>query len=234
MKLAIMQPYFMPYLGYWQLMNAVDRYVVYDDVNYIKGGWINRNRILVNGQAEYFNLPILGGSPNKKINEVKVNQDNIILRKRLRTIEFAYKKAPYFDDVYPLMVKILSCREENLSDYILNSFRIIGAYLGITTELIVSSAVEKETGLSAQEKVLSICRLLGAAEYINPIGGRKLYSYSAFRKQGICLKFLTPCITKYKQYNGEFQENLSIIDVLMFNSREAVKEKLGDYTLITD
>lgn len=112
MKLGIMQPYFVPYIGYWQLMNAVDEYVIYDDVNFIKGGWINRNRILVNDQPKYFNVPMLGASSMKHINEVGVNNDPKLIRKNLDQLMRAYSKAPYYDKVFPLMEKILTSEKE--------------------------------------------------------------------------------------------------------------------------
>ena len=101
MKIGIMQPYFLPYIGYWQLLNAVDKYVIYDDVNYIKGGWINRNRILINKEPKYFNVKLNGASPNKLINEVEVSNDNIWQKKLLKTIEENYKKAPFLKKFFP-------------------------------------------------------------------------------------------------------------------------------------
>ena len=234
MKIAIMQPYFMPYLGYWQLMNAVDQYIIYDDVNYIRGGWINRNRILINDQVRYFNIPVLGGSQNKKINEIMMDNNEALIKKRLQTLEFAYKRAPYYNDVYPLMKEILLCGEKNLSKYLLNSFFVLSKYLDMTTKFVISSTIEKDNSLKGQDKILSICRALKATEYYNAIGGRELYSFEAFRQKGICLKFLKSQDIRYKQYNGIFHEDLSIVDVLMFNSQESVKEMLNCYMLLAE
>lgn len=234
MKIGIMQPYFFPYLGYWQLMNAVDKYVVYDDVNYIKGGWINRNRILSNGEVKYINLPILGASSNKKINQIQTNKEVCLIRKTLRTVEYAYKKAPYFKDVFPLIEQIMCFEGESVAEFIINSFKIINEYLDINTELMVSSKLDKDSTLQGQDKVLNICELLGASEYYNASGGQKLYSFSAFSQKGIQLKFLQTNDITYKQFDSEFENNLSIIDILMFNSKDKVKEMLNDYTLITE
>lgn len=233
MKLGIMQPYFMPYIGYWQLMNLVDQYVIYDDVNFIKGGWINRNRILVNGAPKYFNVPMLGSSSNVLINEVRVDHNAAVTRKSLRSIEGAYKKAPYFDIVNPMLEEILWCGEDNIAKYIEHSFRVICKYLDIRTELIVSSDLDKDTALKGQDKVIAICRLLGATEYYNAIGGRELYSYEAFREHGLQLKFVETKNIVYQQFDNTFQPNLSIIDVMMFNSRDKITEYLEAYTLIT-
>lgn len=234
MKLGIMQPYFVPYIGYWQLMNAVDKYVIYDDVNFIKGGWINRNRILMNGQPMYFNLPMSGASPNKLINEVGVNNNQAIISKNLRIIEAAYKKAPYFSTVYPIIEKVLCSGKESLSEFIAESFRIINPYLGIETELIISSTLQKDCSLKAQDKVLAICRELGATEYYNAIGGQELYSFSDFAKCGIKLSFLKTDTIVYQQFGDSFESNLSIIDVMMFNSAEQVMKMLGEYSLVED
>lgn len=233
MKLGIMQPYFMPYIGYWQLINLVDRYVIYDDVNFIKGGWINRNRILVNGAPKYFNVPMLGASPNLRINEVRVDHNEAVIRKNLRILEAAYRKAPYYDIVYPMLEDILWCGEDNIAKYMEYSFRVICGYLDIETELIVSSDLDKDNTLKGQDKVLAICRLLGATEYYNAIGGQELYSYEAFRANGMQLHFVKSKDIVYRQFDNEFQPNLSMIDVMMFNSRDRIKEYLEAYTLIT-
>ena len=234
MKLGIMQPYFIPYIGYWQLMNAVDKYIVYDDVNFIKGGWINRNRILVNGEPKYFNIPMLGASPHKLINEVEVNHNEKLKNKNMRVIEGAYQKAPYYNEVKDLLEKIMNGEQKSISDFILNSFKIINEYLEIDTELILSSTLNKDCSLKGQDKVLSICELLGATEYYNAIGGQELYSFEEFKKHGIDLKFLETGKIEYKQFHNEFQSNLSIIDVMMFNSREDVAEMLNRYTLMEE
>ncbi len=234
MKLGIMQPYFIPYIGYWQLMNAVDKYVIYDDVNFIKGGWINRNRILVNGEPKYFNVPMLGASPYKLINEVGVNNDRKLTDKNLRALEWAYRKAPYYGDVFPLMERVLESGKDDIASYIAESFRIIGEYLDIKTEFIISSDLEKDCEQKGQDKVLSICKLLGATEYYNAIGGQELYSFEDFKAQDITLKFLKTSDIVYEQFGNEFQPNLSIVDVMMFNSREQVQQMLNEYTLITE
>ena len=227
-----MQPYFLPYIGYWQLINAVDKYVIYDDVNYIKRGWINRNRILINGDPCFFNVPILKASQNKLINQIQINKDPIVNEKHLKKIREAYKKAPFYNEIYPLAERIFSCNETNLANYIKNSILIINDYLNINTELIVSSSIKKDNVLKGQDKILEICNLLGATEYINAIGGKELYSFSAFKTNNIVLKFLHTGSIEYKQFKNRFQPNLSILDVLMFNSLEQIKEFMNNYTLI--
>ncbi len=232
MRLGIMQPYFMPYIGYWQLMNLVDKYVVYDDVNFIKGGWINRNRILVNGKIQYFNIPMLGASSNKHINEITVNNDERIIEKNLRIIQAAYKKAPYYSYVYPLIEKILRCGKDNLAAYIIYSFGVICDYMDIHTEILISSDLPKNNSLHGQDKVLEICGILGATEYYNAIGGLDLYSFKSFEEKKIHLKFLKTGNIRYEQSVLDFQSDLSIIDVMMHNSRNEIKDFLNEYTIV--
>jgi len=232
MQLGIMQPYFFPYIGYWQLMNAVDKYVIYDDVNFIKGGWINRNRILMNGKVNLINLQMRGASPNKLINEVEVSGNVIYNKKILKTIESCYKKAPYFSKTYPVIESIITQDEKNLAKYLEYSIKKICEYLSIDTELIVSSTVDKNNDLKGQDKVMEICRLLGADEYFNAIGGQELYSYENFAVKNIKLRFLKTGKVEYNQFSDEFISNLSILDVMMFNSVGDIKNKLEIYELL--
>ena len=228
MKIGIMQPYFVPYIGYFQLLNAVDKYVIYDDVNYIKGGWINRNRILINGQPSYINVPLKGASPNKLINEIEVDNNEVLIQKNLRMLEGAYKKAPYFENVYKLMEDIIKCGKDNLAEYLAYSIKKICEYLDINTELIISSQMDKDNKLRGKDKVIHICHKLGGTEYYNAIGGQEMYDYDTFRENNLELSFVKTNDIVYKQYNNEFIPYLSIIDVMMFNSKEEVKKMLND------
>lgn len=230
MKLGIMQPYFFPYIGYWQLINAVDKYVIYDDVNYIKGGWINRNRILLNNKDHFFNAYLRGASPNKLICEVELG-DEVLNKKNLKTLEQAYKRAPYYDCIYPLLEECLQSGVTNLARYNGNILKVICTYLDINTELVYSSEIEKNNNLKGKEKVIHICKILNADEYINAIGGKALYDKKEFADNGILLHFLSTNDIEYKQFGTDFIKNLSIIDVLMFNPKERVKKYLEMYTL---
>ena len=232
MKIGIMQPYFLPYIGYWQLLNAVDKYVIYDDVNYIKGGWINRNRILINKEAKYFNVKLNGASPNKLINEVEVSLDEVYQKKLLKTVEENYKKAPFFNEVFPVIQKIIENKETNLAKYLEYSIKEICSYLDIKTEILISSHLEKNNSLKGKDKVKEICEKLGGSEYYNAIGGQELYSFEEFKSNGIELKFLKTEEINYQQFSNEFVLYLSILDVMMFNSKEKVKEILNNYSLI--
>lgn len=231
MKLGIMQPYFFPYIGYWQLMAAVDQYVMYDDVNYINRGWINRNRILINGDAKYITLPCTGASQNKLINEVKVCTDIGEQKRNMRKVELAYRRAPYFESVYPMLCDVFSSKIENLADFLEYCIRSVCAYLEIHTVLLRSSSLKKDPALRGQNKILAINAELGATEYINAIGGKELYSDKAFSERGIQLHFLKTDEIAYRQFDGVFLPNLSIIDVMMFNPKEEIQAMLNRYTL---
>lgn len=229
MKLGIMQPYFMPYIGYWQLMKAVDKYVVYDDVQYIKGGWISRNNILMNGQKKLFTIILKGASPNKLINEVEIGDD---FRKFFRTLQNCYSKAPYYQQTMDLLNDMSAYQEKSLGKFLMHSFQVVLDYLHIHTELVLSSELAKNASLHGQDKVIHICELLGATEYYNAIGGQELYDRSAFMQHGIKLYFLKTEIFPYKQFKNEFVPGLSMIDILMFNSPEEINAMLDRFELI--
>ncbi len=226
-----MQPYFFPYIGYWQLINAVDKFILYDDVAYINRGWVNRNRILLNGKPFFLTIPLCDASQNKLINQVQVSIDERAKRKILETIRHCYHKAPFFETIYPVFERVINQDETNLSKFLEFSIRSVCNYLDIKTELICSSSIPKDDSLRGQDKVIHICKLLGAEEYINSFGGRHLYSPEEFQKNGLKLSFLEPEKILYPQYKNEFVPNLSIIDVLMFNSKKTIKSFLSMYKL---
>ncbi len=226
-----MQPYFFPYLGYWQLINAVDSYVIFDDVNYIKRGWINRNKILYNDEPKHINIYLKGISQNKLINEIEIgdknkNDNNLII------IRDAYRKAPYFDKLYPILERINNCNAANVARYNGYAIETICKYLDIQTELIYSSDLNNDKSLRGEEKIIDICQLLGADVYINAIGGKELYHKENFEKKGLELRFLQMKDISYMQFGEQFVPGLSIIDVLMFNSVDEVKRLLREYTIL--
>lgn len=225
-----MQPYLFPYIGYFQLINATDKHVIYDDVQYIKGGWINRNNILVGHNKTLFTISLDGGaSPNKLINEIYIKDD---FKKFLKTISMVYSRAPYKEPVYNLISKICAYEDKNLARFIGNSLQLIANYLGIQTQFIYSSSLLKDNQQKAQDKVIAICEELKADVYINAIGGQELYSTDTFKSHNIDLKFIKSLPVQYKQFKGEFVPSLSIIDVMMFNSPEDIERMMDHYELI--
>ncbi len=234
MKLAIMHPYLFPYIGYFQLIQAVDKFVIYDDVQYMKGGWINRNRVLVNKSPYTFTFSVKKDSFEKNINERYFNQNfNKERKKFLKTITESYGKATNFNEVFPLIEESLqvNIQEQNISDVITRSIKMIADYLGIDTQFILSSDLEKSSEDRA-ERIIEINRLLDTNHYINAIGGKELYTKEYFDERNIKLNFLrTNRDLTYDQNIEEFIPNLSIIDILMFNSREEISAFLNKYTL---
>jgi hypothetical protein len=226
---GIMQPYFLPYIGYFQLMNAVDTFIFYDDVTYIKQGWINRNRILLNGVNFLFTLELKGASSFKKINEIEVGNNR---NKLLKTFHQAYRQAPFFEDAEPLLDSIFNSSQKNLSEYIISANQLITSYLDIKTRILVSSEINKNESLKGQEKVIEICKKTGATAYINAIGGQNLYSKSDFSDAGISLSFIQSRNLEYEQSGNEFIPWLSIIDVIMYNPISEIKKMLDHFDLI--
>lgn len=234
MTLAIMQPYFLPYIGYLQLMNAVDTFVLYDDVAFINRGWINRNRLLINGQEYLFTIPLKDASQNKRINEVHLADDPKWRSKLLKTIEQGYRKAPFYPEVMPLTEKIINFTTDSITGLVHFSLVELSRYLNIAVRLVESSSVYHNTELKAQERILDICRQEQATRYINPIGGMDLYDKPTFSRLGIELNFIQSTKIAYPQLanRGEFVPWLSIIDVLMMNDVATVKTLLGAYELV--
>lgn len=235
MKVAVMQPYIFPYLGYFQLINAVDTFVFYDDVNFIKQGWINRNKILINGQENLFTIPIKRASSFELINQTELHP--VIYKKWkkkfLKGIEQSYKKAPFFWNVFPVIENLFDKNYNTIADLSMASIKIFANYLGLKTKFEISSDKFSDTKeLERAARLKTINKSLKASTYINAIGGIELYSKEDFRQDNIDLKFLKSELKTYPQFNNEFISGLSIIDVLMFNSKEKVNEMLGNYQLV--
>jgi len=232
MNLAIMQPYFLPYIGYWQLINTVDTFVIYDNIEYSKKGWFNRNNILMNNQKMMFSIPLKKDSDNLDvINRFLSDNSQKQILKILGQIKSSYQKAPYFDKAFPIIEDIFLNNETNLFSYIHNSILKICNYLDINTNIVISSQIDIDHSLKSQEKVIAINKALKSEQYINPIGGTELYKKNDFEKEHIKLNFLESDVPQYKQFNDEFIPYLSIIDIMMFNNKEEIKEMLKSFTL---
>ena len=232
MKIGIMQPYFFPYIGYFQLINMVDKYVVFDTAYFANNKWGFRNRILINGAPGFFRVSTLKASQNKRFNEIIVSGDIEAKKKNIHALECAYKKAPHFPEVMPVLEQFLLADYDNLSEYNVASNRLICDFLGIKTEILLFSELGCDKDLKRQYKIFDVCRVLGGNEYINAIGGTELYDFEEFRENGVELAFLKPDDIMYPQFGGEFVPNLSIIDVMMFNSVPEIQDMLNRYTLI--
>jgi len=221
MRLAVMQPYFLPYLGYFQLISAVDLFIVYDNIEYTKKGWINRNRMLLNGMDKLFSLPLKKDSDFLDIVEREISQD-FNPDKFLNQFKGAYIRAPYFVEIYPLLEQIVRYNDWNLFRFIYHSIIRTCEYLGIDTKIIFSSDITIDHELKSQDKIIAFCMAVGADTYINPIGGIDLYAKDKFEANGIELKFIKARPFEYAQFGSPFVPWLSIVDVLMFKSIEDV------------
>lgn len=220
-KLAIMQPYLFPYAGYFNLVGQVDKFVFYDDVNFIKGGWINRNRLLLSGDVRYFTVPLSGASPNLKINQVKLQPKAAWERKLLESIRQSYSKAPNFAACFDLLREVFDGDFDDIGALARRSVVKSAERMGYGTHFVDSSAIYGNAGLVAQERVIDICLREGARTYINLPGGKVLYSAGAFLEKGVELRFTCPALAPYRQFDKPFEPGLSIVDMMMFNSFES-------------
>jgi hypothetical protein len=232
MKAAIMQPYFFPYVPYFQLVGAVDLFVVYDNIKYTKRGWINRNRMLQNGTDVMFSVPLKHDSDYLDVRDRQIaegfNRDKL-----LHQLAAAYRRAPQFARVYPLVEGVVRHEERNLFQFLHHALLCTCRHLGIETSIRVSSGVAIDHGLRSQAKVLALCEAVGATTYVNAIGGVELYSREEFTARGVELKFIRSKPFEYSQLGGEFVPWLSIIDVMMFNSPDVITEYLrSGYELV--
>jgi len=226
-----MQPYFLPYLGYFQLMAQVDAFVVFDDVHFINRGWINRNRININGVPHWITVPLQHASQNRLICDIELAPDDAWRGRLLKSIQQAYARAPQFSRIYPLVTSIVECRESNLADYLYHSLSALHAHLGLKSELVRTSRTYGNAQFRAQARIIDICRREGAATYINPPGGTELYDPANFAAHGIELAFLNPALPPYATGRMPCLPGLSIVDVLMHVPPESMAERLYAGTL---
>ena len=232
--IGIMQAYFLPYIGYFQLLDMVDEFVIYDNIEFSKASWIRRNRMLQNGTDAYFSLPIKKGSDFLDVDQrYLVDNYDIEAARLLRRIESNYSKAPYFNQFFPVVKEIVYCEERNLFDYILNSVKRIKDYLGISTPIRTLSKLGHDIHqLKAQDKVFAACKVLQATHYVNSSGGTHLYDTESFQNENIKLLFYNAKKIEYPQFHNNFVPFLSILDVCMFNGISKVQKYLKHYEII--
>lgn len=229
MKVAIMQPYLFPYLGYYQLAACVDQFVFCDDVNFIKRGYINRNSILGNGEAVRITLPVVAASQNRKIMEHRFEADS---DKFINRVAEAYRKAPHFPDVFPRIRQVLSAANRDVTSICRASVATVMDYLDLPFRHRLSSGMDYDREAGRSGKLIEICKKLGAGTYVNSIGGTALYTQEQFAPHGIELRFLKMREVEYPQRAGHFVPYLSMIDTLMWCPPEQVRTLLTQYDLI--
>ena len=230
MIIAGNQPYFLPYIGFWQLLNAADLFLIGDNYNFIKRGWIQRNRILINGEPFFFGLEVKHITSFRKINETEFIDFDIA--QKLNTVYRAYRKAPYFEAGYDLVKEVLNYPERNVAEFLFQSIKDVCRFLGINTKFIRSSEIPGNDNYRREYRIFDFCKRLGGDTYINAVGGQDLYHFDDFEKHGVTLKFIRPNIRPYKQFHNEFVPGLSILDVIMFNSVNTIKNMLEDCSFI--
>jgi hypothetical protein len=222
-RLAIMQPYFLPYMGYWQLINDVDEFIVYDTIKYTKKGWINRNRFHLNGVDKLFSLPLKNDSDSLFVKDRTLATD-FDRSKLIRQLGNAYAGAPYFKQHFPLIEDIINHPDQNLFGYIFNSIQKICDFLDIKTPLIISSDIPSDhENAKGQDKVINLCHARYATDYINPIGGLNLYDKQIFKHEHINLSFIRARVLDYTyENNAQCLPHLSIVDVMMHCPRDKI------------
>lgn len=228
-----MQPYFLPYIGYFQLIAAVDAFIVYDNIQFSKKGWFHRNRMLQNGKDEYFSLPLKKDSDYLDVRERSLSDTWPAEREKLlRKISENYRKAPYFSETFPWIEAIFQHEDHNLFGFVFHSLKQVCARLKITTPLIVSSTLDIDHTLKSQDKVLALVKAAGGKTYLNPIGGWDLYATETFAAAGVNLEFHKAKSIQYEQGKGEFVPWLSILDLLMYNSEDQVISWLNHFDIL--
>lgn len=232
-RVAIMQPYFLPYVGYFHLINSVDEFVIYDNIQYTKKGWINRNKILVNGKDKLISLPLKKDSDYLNVIDRELSHTwDIEKLKLLNLLKSSYRKSPEYEIIFPIIEKCILFPESNLFSFILNTLTTLNCYLEINTKITTSSTIDIDHSLKSQDKVIAICKNLQATTYINAIGGQELYNIKDFKDKGLNLNFIKSPQLNYKQYKNDFIPWLSILDVLFFNRKQDIIKYLNKYTLI--
>lgn len=232
MTLAANQPYLLPYLAYWQLIRCADLFLLADDYDYIRSGWVNRNRILIGGKPEYLRMEVRSNKESRLILDRQLIRNPRAVENKLRTLEMAYHKAPCFADGYALAERILCWPEQNLARFLEHSIREVCDYLDIHTPIGRTSDLPGNSRFKREFRVYDFCHRLGADTYVNAIGGQGLYYFEDFARQGIRLRFLKSGLPAYRQSGGPFVERLSILDAIMFNTRGQLQEMLADYSFI--
>lgn len=229
-KLAIMQPYIFPYVGYFSLINSSDKILFYDDVNFIKRGWIHRQRILINDKDHLFTIPLNKPSQNKKINQIEISENESRV-KIIKSIENAYKKAPYFKEVFPIIEKVILGKYTHIDEMAISSLVAVCKYLNLEINYDRTSKADPNSqGQEKCERLASITKTLGFSNYVNVIND--MYDKETFKTKGVNLFFNDHKIKPYKQFGKPFVSHLSIIDVLMFNSIKDVKKLILSYHII--
>ena len=228
-----MQPYFLPYIGYFQLINSVDTFVIYDSVNFIKKGWINRNNFLIENYPKLISIPLEGASQNKLINTINVKKEKDY-KKVLNSIESNYSKSFNFGEYFPSFKNIFNKPGQcSISTFNFDLMNWAIQNMNVKTEFIFSSNLNINHDLKGQDKIIEICKKLNASTYVNLPGGKVLYEEKIFLQENINLKFLESGSHEYSHVKTkQFYSNLSFFDILMNVDNHHLKKSLNNYKLV--
>jgi len=224
-RIAVLQPSYLPWLGFFEQMMSVDTFVFYDDVQYTKNDWRNRNRIKTKDGFLWLTIPVKG-STSLQIREVRIDNNQNWQEKHQKTLVQLYSKAPYFEEVLVLFEPLWNKKYEFLLDAVVDSITIITEYLNIETKIIFSSEI-KVSG-NKNEKLINICKTLGASEYYSGLAAQNYLDNELFNRNGINIAFQHYQHPLYPQMHGNFVSHLSIID-LLFNCGKKSRQMIKDY-----
>jgi hypothetical protein len=226
-----MQPYFIPYIGYFQLIDSVDHFVIADNYQFTKQSWLNRNRLLFDGSPTYYSIALKKSSDFVNISE-KLISDDFDPDHLIRKFSNSYAKRPYYHQANKILLKVFSHNATSLLELNTLAIHYICDYLEIQTEIHLISQLNVDVNANRNEKIYSTCALLGAKEYVNAPGGRDIYTRDTFEARNLILKFLRPNLVEYDQGCSNFIDQLSIIDLIAnLDKGEIISRHLRSYTL---
>lgn len=226
-----MQPYLFPYVGYFQLMNAVDRWIAFDEIQFIDKGWINRNRILHPDPVkewQFLTVPLSKRGQFDKICNISIKEEIDWRSQIFGKLTMYKKKAPHYNETIDFIHDCFDTKETNLALFVIDILRKTANYIGIETQIEVQSKINLDLGNIEHpgQWALRICEKLGASEYLNPSGGVEIFKQHEFNNAGIKLSFWESKLLPYYQGRDGFISGLSVIDLLMWNSVHEIKKNL--------
>ena len=234
MKISVMQPYFFPYLGYFSLIQDSDVFVVLDNVQYVRRGWMNRNRVIGKNQSPvYFHLSTIKAPQKTMTRQIKIDHNREWKKTLLDKLDYYEKSAPYFEETKAMVERLISFETDSLCDMNIHILEELCKFLGITTKFVLASDLEIDESkiIETDDWGLEITKTFGASDYINLWGGRHIYSVNKYNNSNITLKFIENELVYYNQHNEMFIKSLSIIDVLMYNDRAETMDLINKYSV---
>lgn len=224
-----MQPYFFPYIGYFQLMKAVETFIMLDDAQYVERSWMNRNRINLNDRPAWITMPVRNASRDLAINQrfyMLADGIPVINRK----IQAAYSKSPFFADISAMLAGIFEYADANVARFNSNLLISVGRALDLHCQVHFASEFDNPLHFRGEARILDLCQRLGVTHYVNAIGGTSLYQNESFRSVGIRLSFIR---TRTVPQQAPIDiGHLSIIHDMMQTGTECTRELLNMYDLV--